>query len=43
MDAIKLLSKNKNSTGIYSQDKGMKFGKEKCAMLIMRSGKWQMT
>ena len=27
---------------IYSQNIGMEFGIEKCAMLIMRSGKWQM-
>ena len=28
---------------IYSQDTGMELGIEKYAMLIMRSGKWQMT
>ena len=28
---------------IYSLDLGIEFGKEKCAMLIMRSGKMQLT
>ena len=28
---------------IYSDDIGMEFGKEKCSILIMRSGKRQMT
>ena len=28
---------------IYSKDIGMEFGKEKCAMLIMKSGRRQMT
>ena len=28
---------------IYGQDIGMEFGIEKCAMLIMKSGRWQMT
>ena len=27
------------STRIYSQDKGIEFGRQKCAMLIMKSGK----
>ena len=27
---------------IYSQNIGMEYGREKCAMLIMRSRKWQM-
>ena len=27
---------------IYRQDVGMEFGREKCAMLIMKSGKWNM-
>ena len=28
---------------IYTQDKGMEFGREKCAMLIMKNGKGEMT
>ena len=28
---------------MYSQDVGMEFGIEKCAMLVMKSGKWHMT
>ena len=28
---------------IYSQDIGMEFGKEKCAMLVMKNGKRHMT
>ena len=28
---------------IYSQDIGMEFGMEKCAMLVMKSGKRHMT
>ena len=28
---------------IYSQDIGMEFGIEKCAMLVMKSGKRHMT
>ena len=28
---------------IYSQDIGMKFGIEKCAMLVMKNGKQHMT
>ena len=27
------------SSGIYSQDIGMEFGLEKCAMLVIKSGK----
>ena len=27
----------------YSQDKGMEFGIEKCAMLVMKSGKRHLT
>ena len=27
----------------YSQDIGIEFGMEKCAMLIMKSGKWHLT
>ena len=50
MDDIKLLAKNEkeletliHAVRIYSQDIGMEFGIEKCAMLIMKSGKWHMT
>ena len=46
MDDIKLFSENKieldtliHAVGIYSQDIGMEFGIEKCAMLIVKSGK----
>ena len=28
---------------IYSQDIGMEFGIEKCALLVMKSGKWHLT
>ena len=28
---------------IYSQDIGMEFGREKCAMLVMKSGKRYLT
>ena len=28
---------------IYSRDIGMEFGIEKCVMLVMKSGKWQLT
>ena len=28
---------------VYSQDIGMEFGIEKCAMLVMKSGKWHIT
>ena len=50
MDDIKLLAKNEkeletliHAVRIYSQDIGMEFGIEKCAMLVMKSGKWHMT
>ena len=49
MDDIKLFTKNKKRTGnsnthrIYSRDKGMEFGIEKCAMYLMKSGKQQLT
>ena len=50
MDDIKLFAKNKReletliqTVRIYSQDIGMEFGKEKCAMLVMKSGKRHMT
>ena len=46
MDDIKLFAKNKKeletlirAVRIYSQDIGMEFGIEKCAMLVMKSGK----
>ena len=46
MDDIKLFDKNKKeletliqTVRIYSQDIGMEFGIEKCAMLVMKSGK----
>ena len=46
MDDIKLLAKNEKemetliqTVRIYSQDIGMEFGIEKCAMLVMKSGK----
>ena len=46
MDDIKLFAKNKkeletlmHALRIYSQDIGMEFGIEKCAMLVMKSGK----
>ena len=49
MDDIKLLSKKKKleilmqAMSIYSQDIGTEFVIEKCAMLIMKSGKRQIT
>ena len=50
MDDIKLLAKNEkeletliHAVRIYSQDIGMEFGIEKCAMLVMKSGKRHMT
>ena len=49
MDDIKLFAKNEKeletlipAVRIYSEDIGMEFGIEKCAMLIMKSGKWHM-
>ena len=46
MDDIKLFAKNEKELKIliqririYKQDKGIKFGIECCAMLIMKSGK----
>ena len=32
-----------NKLRIYSPDIGMEFGLEKCAMLVMKSGKWHVT
>ena len=50
MDDIKLFAKNGKeletliqTVRIYSEDVGMDFGIEKCAMLIMKSRKRQMT
>ena len=50
MDDIKLFAKNKKeletliqTVRIYSQDIGIEFGIEKCAMLVMKSGKRHMT
>ena len=50
MDDIKLFAKNKKEwetlihiVRINSQDIGMEFGIEKCAMLVMKSGKRYMT
>ena len=50
IDDIKLFGKNEkeletliHAVGIYSQNIGMKFGIEKCAMLVMKSGKRHMT
>ena len=46
MDNIKLFVKKENeletlihTVRIYSEDIGMEFGIEKCAMLVMKSGK----
>ena len=48
MDDIKVFAKNEKeleiliqTTRIYSQDKGMEFGIEKCAILTMKSGKFE--
>ena len=50
MDDIKLFAKNEkeletlmHAVRIYSQDIGMEFGIEKCAMLVMKSGKGHMS
>ena len=50
MDDIKLFTKNEKelktliqTVRIYSQDIGMEHGIEKCAKLIMKSGKQQIT
>ena len=50
MDDIKLFTKNEkdletliHTVIIYSQDIGMEFGIEKCAMLVMKSGKRHTT
>ena len=50
MDDIKLFAKNEkgletliHAVRIYSQDIGMEFGIDKCAMLVMKSGKRHLT
>ena len=49
-DDINYLQKNEkeletliHAVRTYSQDTGMEFGIEKCAILVMKSGKWHMT
>ena len=50
MDDIKLLAKNEQelksliqSVSAYNDDTGIQFGIEKCAMLIIKSGKLEIT
>ena len=50
MDNIKLFAKNEkrletliSTVRIYRQDIGMEFDKEKCVMLVMKSGKQPIT
>ena len=50
IDDFKLFVKNEkeqetliNTVRIYIQDIGMEFGIEKCALLVMKSGKWHLT
>ena len=50
MDDIKLFAKNEkeletliHTVRIYSQDIGMEFGIEKCALLVIKSGKRHLT
>ena len=50
MDDIKLFAKHEeelktqiHTFRICSQDIVMEFGIEKCAMVVMKSGKWQLT
>ena len=50
MDDIKLFAKNEKeletlilTVRIYSQDIGMEFGIEKCALLVMKSGNRHLT
>ena len=50
MDDVKLFAKNEkeletliHAIRIYSQDLGMEFDIEKCAMLVMKSGKRHLT
>ena len=49
MDDVKLFAKNEkeletliHTVRIFSRDMGIKFGIEKCAMLVMKSGKRQL-
>ena len=49
MGDIKLFAKNEkeletliHTIRIYSQDIGMEFGIEKCALLVMKNGKWHL-
>ena len=49
MNDIKLFTKNEKELEtliqiviIYSQDRGIEFGIEKCHMLAMKSGKWHL-
>ena len=50
MEDLKLFAKNERefetliqARRIYRQDLRMGFGIEKCAMLLMKSGEWNMT
>ena len=50
IDEIKLFAKNErelktliHADRIYSQDIGMEFSSEKCALLVMKSGKQHLT
>ena len=50
MDDIKIFAKNQReletliqTIRIYTQDIGMEFGIEKCAMLVMKKGKKEIT
>ena len=49
MDDIKVFAKNEKRAGnpnthrIYNQDMGMEFGIEKCALLVIKSGKRHLT
>ena len=50
IDDVKLFTKNEkeletliHAVRIYCQEIGTKFGKEKCAMLVMKSGKHHLT
>ena len=50
MDDIKVFAKNEkeletliHAVRIYSQDIGMEFGIEKCAVLVMKNGKQHLT
>ena len=49
-DDIKQFAKNEKESKIliqvvriYSHNIGMEFGREKCAKVLMKSGKWHMT